>query len=581
MCCSRFFPACLLGWLTFGLAIGCGNGGTAAGSDGSMSGPAIDWTVRALPESVGMDSCRLEEGLAFIRAQALPVHGLLVVRDGRVIVEAYRSPSDASTVFDMQSITKSIVSGLVGVAIAEGHLPGTESPVLDLFPDTVVANPSAEKSAMTVEDLLTMRSGLAYDNDDESFDSEADSVAFILGHGMRAAPGTLWSYSSADVHLLSAMLTRRLGMSTEAYAQDRLFRPLAISPGAWLADASGITVGGFGLGLTLRDLTRIGQLYLNRGAWDGRQVIPAAWVDASVVARVDTPWTRGAMGYLWWIWGEQGFRAGGRYGQQLAVIPDQRMVIAYTAKLPLETADTILDHITTDYVLGALRSPASAPCPVSQELAPSAGVDAGVSCDNTGSQWLGDSGLHLSAGNAAIAVGDGTTSFCAVASGPGKVCVQGRAADAGSGYKNWGAALLLRLPASGDVDGGAEQAFDAKSRGIAGFQFTATGTTRLPAGLRVGVAQVDQPGLAYQNNPFLVDGGRQGLGTDGKTVVYFANTSQPSWSKLPSGTLLDASQIYALRFQVPAGAGTAFEYDVCISDVDWIDADGNVLRTGH
>lgn len=323
-----------------------------------------------------MDSCRLQQGLDFIRRQGIAIQGLLVMRDGRVVVEAYRAPHDQHTLFDAQSIAKSIVSGLLGVAIAEGKVRGVDSRVLDHFPELSVAEPSVEKSAITVEDLLTMRSGLAYDNDHESFSAQADSVGFIVGHAMRSAPGKLWSYSSADVQLLSALLQRQVGTTTEEYASQKLFRPLGIVPSPWLKDASGITVGGYGLSLTLRDLAKLGQLYLNRGQWEGRSIIPPAWVDASVIARVDTPWTRGAMGYLWWVWQDKGFRAGGRYGQQIAVFPSQRLVVVYTATLPLEKADPILDQITNDYILPALGGSSSG-CVVSQRLDPETVVDGG------------------------------------------------------------------------------------------------------------------------------------------------------------------------------------------------------------
>ena len=524
-----------------------------------------------------MDSCRLEQGLATIRSQALPIEGLLVVRNGHVVVEAYGSPNDAHTLFDMESVTKSIVSGLLGVAIEEGHVDGIQSRVLDHFPDTVVNQPSAEKSAITIEDLLTMRSGLDYDNNSESFTSLTDSVAFILGHGMRAAPGTQWSYSSADVQLLSAILQRGVGMTTEQYALEKLFRPLGIVPGAWLKDASGITVGGFGLSLTLRDLTKIGQLYLDHGAWDGQQLIPAAWVDASVIARVDTPWTRGAMGYLWWVWKEKNaFRAGGRYGQQLAIFPSERLLVAYTAMLPLETADATLDGITTSYILGAIgtASKDASACTVSQTLGGELVPDGGPPCSNTKTQWIGASGLRLTPSNAVLAIGDGASTFCVSSPQPGKVCFRGTAADAGAQYTGWGTALLVRLDS---VDAGLESPFDAQSAGIAGFRFTASGTGDLPTGLRVGVAEVDEPGLPNENNPFLAGAGIRNLKSDGSAVELFRDMTQPSWTKLPAGTVLDSSRLYALRFQVPASPGRSIDYEVCISDLAWVDASGEPL----
>jgi CubicO group peptidase (beta-lactamase class C family) len=137
-----------------------------------------------------------------------------------------------------------------------------------------------------------------------------------------------------------------------------------------MKDASGITVGGYGLSLTMRDLIKIGQLYLDGGVWEGQTIIPSTWIETSLVARAETHWTRGSLGYLWWIWKDKGFRAGGRFGQQLAVFPSQRMIVAYTANLPLETADAILDGITKDYILGAtgtLAAPAPS-CVLSQRL---------------------------------------------------------------------------------------------------------------------------------------------------------------------------------------------------------------------
>lgn len=529
----------------------------------------MGWRSRAIPETLGMDSCVLEQGLQYIRTNEIRIRSLIVMRDGVPVVEAYRSPDGAATRFDIQSITKSIVSGLVGIALNEGRIGGVQDRVLDYFPELAVGNPSAEKSRMTIEDLLTMRSGLDWDNTKESFLGHRDSVAFILGHAMRAAPGTAWAYSSADTQLVSAILQRVTDRATAQYAQEKLFEPIGIHPGGWLHDKGQITVGGFGLSLTSHDLADLGQLYLELGLWEGRRLIPSSWIEESVKPRIDTPWPSGSMGYAWWVRPGMGYRAGGRYGQQLGVFPEHRLVVVYTAELPLETADTTLDAITDGYILAAIRQSnvTSAKCQVSSELR-SGHQSPQQKCDHRDVQLLGDLGFGLSPANTMLVVGDGTTTFCAYSNRSGQICMRGTAADAGPSYKNWGVAFVLRLPQA-DATGWVEDGFDVTHASIEGFQFEVVGATNLPRGLRVGVTQIDVPGIPYQNNAFLVDGGRRGITTDGTVTARFSEMTQPSWSKLAAGTSLDLTKLFALRFQIATTPGRSFDYDVCISAVAW------------
>jgi CubicO group peptidase (beta-lactamase class C family) len=195
-------------------------------------------------------------------------------------------------------VTKSDDSTLVGMELGDGLLDSIDRKVVDFFPGRTIANLDDAKKAITIRHLLDMTSGLTWqDSLGVSFnamESSPDWQQFVLDHPMAAAPGTSFNYSGGNTHLLSAILSKVTGKSAYAYAREKLFGPLAIDDVLWRADPQGVSGGGAGLYLQPRDMAKIGYLWLRGGVWEGKQILPAAWIEGMRAAKVEIPesWAR-------------------------------------------------------------------------------------------------------------------------------------------------------------------------------------------------------------------------------------------------------------------------------------------------
>jgi CubicO group peptidase (beta-lactamase class C family) len=227
---------------------------------------------------------------------------------------------------------------LVGAAVADGHLR-LDQPLSELLPAETRAL-EAEKRAITVEDLVTMRAGLGSTSFGEygAWVSSRNWVRSALERPLvapRGANGGPMIYSTGSTHLLSAALTRATGMSTLRYARERLLEPLGITARPWTADPQGIYLGGNEMAMTPRELLAFGNLYLHRGrAPDGRQVLPEAWIDSSWVSRGTSPWSGDGYGYGWWIRrapAQAVYYAWGYGGQMVFVVPPLELVVVMTS----------------------------------------------------------------------------------------------------------------------------------------------------------------------------------------------------------------------------------------------------------
>jgi len=296
---------------------------------------ASGWPV-ATPESQGFDSGVLAELLEHVRARGLPLHNLLVIRRGQLILDASLYPYSPEGPHDVASVTKSITSLLIGIAIDKGLLESVRQPVVSLLPAAVRGTPDARRRAMTVEHLLTMTSGLDCGFEPGERELAAmrrsdDWPAFALALPMRAPPGTQYAYCSCNNHLLSAILSARTGGSALAFARTHLFDPLGISTASWPADNQGRTHGWGDLHLFPKDLARIGELYRNGGIWNGRRILSESWVGQSTQPHVRVRDGVG-YGYSWWINTAREpaiYEAVGRGGQRVAVVPDKELVIVF------------------------------------------------------------------------------------------------------------------------------------------------------------------------------------------------------------------------------------------------------------
>lgn len=280
-----------------------------------------------------MDSAALTAALDLIKEKELPIHALLVIRHGYLVLEAYFYPYSGRTLHDWASVTKSITSTLVGQALAEGHIKTIRQPIADFFPEQRDALSDA-KQRITVEQLLMMASGLdcgRTPGERELLDmlKSGDFVASVLRLPMAAEPGREFAYCSGGMHLLSAIVTRSTGMGTVDFAQQHLFGPLGITETAWPADPQGITHGWADLRMHPRDMARIGYLYLHHGKWGDKQILPPDWVHRAAMRQMHVGKNDVDYGYGWWIrTGElRGiFEALGRGGQSVSVWPRKDIV---------------------------------------------------------------------------------------------------------------------------------------------------------------------------------------------------------------------------------------------------------------
>jgi CubicO group peptidase (beta-lactamase class C family) len=252
--------------------------------------PTQDWRS-STPEEQGMDSHRLALMLEAVKQERLPLHSLLVIRNGYLVSETYFPPYDENSREELYSCTKSFIATLVGIAIDQGYIDSVQQPVLDFFAERSFENRDAAKQAMTVEDLLTMRSGLDWEEGDPAYQAmyqSPDWVKFVLDKPMREQPGRQFNYCSGCSHVLSAIVQEQSGMNTRDFAQKELFEPLGITNMNWSVDSTGIPIGGWGLQITPREMAKLGYLYLHNGTWGGQQIVSAGWVKSATQMHTHT-----------------------------------------------------------------------------------------------------------------------------------------------------------------------------------------------------------------------------------------------------------------------------------------------------
>jgi CubicO group peptidase (beta-lactamase class C family) len=240
--------------------------------------PTQSWRS-STPEAQGFDSEALASALKTIRERNIPIHSLLIERNGYLVLDTYFFPFKNAEKHDMASATKSIMSTLVGIAIGQSGLAGVEQPVLSVFHEPSVSYRDACKERLTIEDLLTMRSGLdcRFDQDEltlRQMRASAHWVPFMLNLPMVSDPGRTWVYCSGGMHLLSGIISEVSGHNAFVFAQQNLFAPLNIRDASWPSDPDGVSDGWGDLHLRPRDMAKIGYLWLHSGDWEGRQIVP-------------------------------------------------------------------------------------------------------------------------------------------------------------------------------------------------------------------------------------------------------------------------------------------------------------------
>ena len=270
------------------------------------------------------------------QASALPrLRSLLVSIGGELVEEHYFNGATAGSPANLKSASKTLIAILVGIAIDRGHVAGVQQPIAELLPDALDgADP--EKRSITIEDLLTMRSGLETTSNRNygRWVQSGNWVRHALARPLVDRPGGRMIYSTGSTHLLSAILTRATGLSTLEFGRRRLAQPLGITLPAWLRDPQGIYFGGNEMLLTPRAMLAVGELYRAGGTVGGRQVVSQAWIRESTTPRTVSRYSRRHYGYGWWIRGLAGhpaYYAWGYGGQFIFVIPGLDSVIVATS----------------------------------------------------------------------------------------------------------------------------------------------------------------------------------------------------------------------------------------------------------
>jgi CubicO group peptidase (beta-lactamase class C family) len=295
------------------------------------------------PEAQGLNPEAL--AAAYERAGAIPhIYSMLVLKNGYLVAEQYFNGQHRDTAHPVASVTKSIVSALVGLALEDGYLTDLDQRMLDFFPEYDTPGLDPRKRDITIRQLLQMRAGYPTDNIPAFYSSLFGSgnwIRFIVvDHPLETTPGTRWHYSSASAHLLSAIVTRASRLPLYDFARERLYEPLGLLIRSWPEDPQGFYVGYGDNQCTPRQLASFGQMYLDGGSWNGRQVLPTTWIDESFRDYSQTeygtlgPYRDIRYGYLWWhaeVDDHDVYFAWGHGGNFIMLAPDLRMLVVTTA----------------------------------------------------------------------------------------------------------------------------------------------------------------------------------------------------------------------------------------------------------
>lgn len=316
-----------------------------------------DGWERADPGASGFNAAKLQAVLEHAANEPVNLHAIVVERHGRLVAELYRAGKDKgvygliamtrefgpTTLHDVRSVGKSVVSLLIGTARLEGKLDNLSTPAVDFYPEFKDLQ-TPQRRAITLEHLLTMSSGFEWQEGGPGRDDEHrlywkwTPTQYVLSRPIAAPPGTRFTYNSGGNLVLADVLSRATGIQLEEYARTRLFEPLGITDWEWTGDLHGRPMAFTGLRMRPRDMAKLGKLVLDHGRWNGRQLIPADWIDASLMPRLDTGFDGTRYGYQWWTgtvqWQGKHLPWAAAFGngsQRIFVVPDLDLCVVTTA----------------------------------------------------------------------------------------------------------------------------------------------------------------------------------------------------------------------------------------------------------
>jgi CubicO group peptidase (beta-lactamase class C family) len=328
--------------------------------------PTDGWRY-STPQEQGMDNETLYEMMDLIEEEEYPIRSVLVIKNGYAVFEKYPTYyASEHTLTVLHSVTKSFTSTLIGIAVQQGLISVNDT-VLSFFQEYEIANSSSLKDSMTIEDLLTMTSGIEWDEWSLPYEfgsgnplmemmASSDAVQYVLDRQMSHTPGEHWNYNGGASLLLSAIVQQASNQTTLSFAIECLFAPLGFGPAVWYEVAGGWRNAFGGLCLTTRDLAKLGFLYLNNGTWNGMQIISSYYV-SNATHPIDIPNPLGSYfgyGWHWWTRSDLGiYFAYGRHGQKIMVSPEHDLVVAFTANIPDNGYDPEF-VLFRDYILSAI-----------------------------------------------------------------------------------------------------------------------------------------------------------------------------------------------------------------------------------
>ena len=289
---------------------------------------------RSAPEAQGISSTAILEFVQAADQQVKEMNSFMLVRHGQVVAEGWWTPYAAETPHMLYSLSKSFTSTAVGLAVAEGKL-SIDDEVLKFFPEETPDEPTKNLQAMRLRDLLCMSAG----HQTEVRLAETNQFSWtktFLAHPVPHKPGGHFLYNTAGTYMQSAIVQKVTGLTVLDYLRPRLFDPLGIENPTWGTSPQGISLGGYGLSIRTEDIAKFGQLYLQKGRWQGRQLVPAAWIEAATARQTSngsdpkSDWEQG-YGYQFWRCRHGCYRGDGAFGQFCLVMPEQDAVVALTS----------------------------------------------------------------------------------------------------------------------------------------------------------------------------------------------------------------------------------------------------------
>lgn len=313
------------------------------------------------PEQQGIRSELLVDMLEEIRDEDLKVRSVLIVRNNHLVLEAYVHPYTRDVAHDVKSVSKSVISALVGIALRDSILPSLDQPVHTYFPQYASFSDDSLKNAITLAHLLTMTSGLDIDENGPAMNDIAtheDMIEATFARSMLAPPGESFQYCTFLTLAMTRILTDASGVDLLELANDILFEPLGFANVHWGKDPQGYRFGGDQLWLRPIDMAKFGSLFLHHGRWHDRQVVPESWVTASTInrfAEFDEDGYNG-YGYWWWLPSDGSYRARGAFGQIISIYPNENMVVVFTG-----ASNEDWERLTDEFLLPAISEASQLP----------------------------------------------------------------------------------------------------------------------------------------------------------------------------------------------------------------------------